>query len=265
MWEKSIGGENAEYLYNAISTPDYGFLIIGSSSSNSSGDIKKQNQGGLDYFIWKMDENGKQEWQNSFGGNDTDLLYTAQITSDGGYILAGASNSSKSGDKSDKNQGGKDIWIVKINATGDIQWEKSFGGTGDDIPVDIVRTKDNGYLIASISNSPSSTLKTSVYHGGNDYYVVKLNQNGKLEWENTYGGEYDDNLKNVIETEEGFLLIGNSNSPESGNKATNQEKDGLWLVSIDKKGNILKEKNFVKNKENYILSFQELVQKKPGF
>ncbi len=99
MWEKSIGGEQAEYLYNAISTPDYGFLILGSSASNTIGDIQKKNQGSLDYFIWKMDENGQQEWQNSFGGNGSDFLYAAQSTSDGGYVLVGASTSSKSGDK----------------------------------------------------------------------------------------------------------------------------------------------------------------------
>ena len=72
LWEKSIGGEFAEYLYNAIPTPDYGFLILGSSASDATGDIQKKNQGSLDYFIWKMNENGKQEWQNSFGGNGAD-------------------------------------------------------------------------------------------------------------------------------------------------------------------------------------------------
>lgn len=66
LWEKSIGGEQAEYLYNAIPTPDYGFLILGSSSSDATDNIQNKNQGGLDYFILKMDENGNQEWQNSF-------------------------------------------------------------------------------------------------------------------------------------------------------------------------------------------------------
>ncbi|MFV0181957.1 T9SS type A sorting domain-containing protein [Empedobacter falsenii] len=257
LWEKSIGGENSEYLYNAISTPDYGFLIIGSSSSDATGDIQKKNQGGLDYFIWKMDENGKQEWQNSFGGNDSDLLYTAKNTPDGGYILVGASNSSKSGDKSTPNQGGKDIWIIKIDANGNIQWEKSFGGNGDDIPVDVITTKDKGFLIASISNSPSSELKKSTHYGGNDYYIIKLDQNGKLLWENSFGGEYDDNIKNIVATKDGFLLIGNSNSPESGNKNQNQKIDGTWIVSIDQNGQIIKENNLGIDNENYLISIQK--------
>lgn len=258
LWEKSIGGEQAEYLYNAIATPDYGFLIIGSAASDATGDIQKKNQGGLDYFIWKMDENGKQEWQNSFGGSDTDLLYDAKNTPDGGYILVGASSSSKSGDKSQSNQGGKDIWVIKLNANGDIQWEKSFGGNGDDIPVEIIPTKDQSFLIASISNSTPETLKKSPHYGGNDYYLIKLDQKGNLLWEKTYGGEYDDAIKNVVETKDGFLLIGNSNSPEGGNKALDQQQDGLWLVTIDPKGNILHENNLGIDSQNHLISFQEI-------
>lgn len=103
LWEKTIGGENAEFLYNAIATPDYGFLIIGSSASNPSGNKTKQNQGGLDYFIWKMSEDGKQEWQNSFGGDGEDYLKTVTLTPEGGFLLVGSSNSSKSGNKTNEN------------------------------------------------------------------------------------------------------------------------------------------------------------------
>ena len=92
LWEKTFGGEQSEYLYHAIPTLDYGFLILGSSASDATGDIQKKNQGGLDYFIWKMDENGNQEWQNSFGGDGDDLLKSAITTPDGGFLLVGSSN-----------------------------------------------------------------------------------------------------------------------------------------------------------------------------
>lgn len=257
LWEKSIGGEQAEYLYNAISTPDYGFLILGSSASNATGDIQKKNQGSLDYFIWKMDENGKQEWQNSFGGNGSDFLYAAQSTSDGGYVLAGASTSSKSGDKVSENQGNEDIWVIKIDAQGKIQWQNSFGGNGNDIPVDIIRTKDKGYLIAANSNSTPSSYKKSENFGGNDYYIIKLNEKGELLWEKTFGGSFDDQIKSVIETKDGFVLIGNSNSPISGNKTIDQTSNGTWIVQITQKGEIISEQNLNLNSENQLISFQE--------
>lgn len=257
LWEKSIGGEQAEYLYNAISTPDYGFLILGSSASDTTGDIQKKNQGSLDYFIWKMDENGQQEWQNSFGGNGSDFLYAAQSTSDGGYVLVGASTSSKSGDKISENQGNEDIWVIKIDAQGKTQWQNSFGGNGNDIPVEIIRTKDKGYLIAANSNSTPSQYKKSENFGGNDYYIIKLNEKGEILWEKTYGGSFDDKIKSVIETKDGFVLVGNSNSPISGNKTIDQTSNGAWIVQITQKGEIISEQNLNLNSENQLISFQE--------
>lgn len=257
LWEKSIGGKQAEYVYNAISTPDYGFLIIGSSSSDATGDLKKTNQGSLDYFIWKMDEDGHQEWQNSFGGNSSDFLYVAKPTSDGGYILAGASTSSKSGDKSSVNQGAEDIWVIKIDANGTLQWQNSFGGNGNDIPVDIIPTKDGGYLIGAKSNSIISEFKKAENFGANDYYVIKLNGKGELLWENTFGGMFDDSLKSIIETNDGFLLIGNSNSNASGNKTIDQNSNATWIVKIDQKGNMINEYNLGLNSDNQLISFQK--------
>ncbi|WP_333662582.1 hypothetical protein, partial [Chishuiella changwenlii] len=257
VWEKSIGGEHAEYLYNAIATPDYGFLILGSSASDATGDIKKNNQGSLDYFLWKMDENGKQEWQNSFGGSGTDFLYAAKSTPDGGYILAGASTSGKSGDKTSENQGTEDIWIIKIDANGNLQWQQAFGGNGNDIPTDVLVTEDGGYLIAANSNSTPSELKKSENFGGNDYYMIKLDKKGKLIWEKTFGGAYDDKVKSILQTKDGFILVGNSNSPASGNKTIEQTGNKTWIVEIDNEGNIRSENSLGLNNENYLISAEQ--------
>ncbi|SHL57864.1 Por secretion system C-terminal sorting domain-containing protein [Chishuiella changwenlii] len=257
VWEKSIGGEHAEYLYNAIPTPDYGFLILGSSASDATGDIKKNNQGSLDYFLWKMDENGKQEWQNSFGGSGTDFLYAAKPTPDGGYILAGASTSGKSGDKTSENQGAEDIWIIKIDANGNLQWQQTFGGNGNDIPTDILVTEDGGYLIAANSNSTPSELKKSENFGGNDYYMIKLDKKGQLIWEKTFGGAYDDKVKSILQTKDGFILVGNSNSPASGNKTVEQTGNKTWIVEIDNEGNIRSENSLGLSNENYLISAEQ--------
>lgn len=256
IWEKSVGGTNAEYLYNAIPTPDYGFLILGSSASNSSGDIQKENQGNLDYFLWKMDENGKQEWENTFGGDGNDLLYAGKPTSDGGYILAGSSNSSKSGDKLSNNLGAEDIWVLKIDSFGQLQWQQTFGGNGNDIPVDVIRTNDGGYLIASNSNSSITESANIETFGSNDIYLVKLTDIGEIVWEKRFGGDYDDVVKSVIETKEGFIIIGNSNSPLSGNKTIDHKGNHLWINQINTKGNSINQYNLDIENDNRLISFQ---------
>lgn len=99
LWEKSYGGTHSEYLFDAIPTADYGFILAGSSLSGKSGNKAMASAGNFDYWIWKMDEKGDLDWQHSFGGSGTDHLNSIRSTSDGGYILAGTSNSPKDGDK----------------------------------------------------------------------------------------------------------------------------------------------------------------------
>lgn len=95
VWEKTIGGEHSEYLFDMVPTLDYGFLLAGSSLSDKSGLKSLKSQGNLDYFLWKMDKNGEEEWQLSFGGEGQDILKSIYPTADMGYILGGYSDSGK--------------------------------------------------------------------------------------------------------------------------------------------------------------------------
>ncbi|HCC93035.1 MAG TPA: hypothetical protein DEQ26_01680 [Flavobacteriaceae bacterium] len=255
MWEKTIGGENAEYLYNTIPTPDYGFLILGSSGSNPSGNKTKQNQGGLDYFIWKMDENGNQEWQNSFGGDGDDLLKSAITTLDGGFLLVGSSDSSKSGDKTENAIGMMDIWIIKLDPTGTVQWQKTIGGLGNDEAVNVIRTADKGYLIGANSDSPKSKVKSQDNFGSNDFWLIKLDEKGTISWEKTIGGEQEEILKSIIETKDGFLIGGISNSKKNELKTQDSHYlSSVWLVEVDKKGEIIREKTLENDLQSTLLS-----------
>ena len=123
LWEKSCGGKQADYLMDAKPTPDYGFILAGSSFSNKSGNKTAINKGDLDYWIWKMDEKGDMEWQKSFGGSGSDFLSTIILTRDAGFLLAGTSNSNKSFDKTEDSKGNSDFWIIKLNA---LQLPQSF-------------------------------------------------------------------------------------------------------------------------------------------
>ena len=215
LWQKSIGGEHAEYLYHALATPDYGFLLLGSSVSNATGQKNKDNQGKLDYFVWKIDEAGKQEWQQSFGGDENDFLTAGALTQDGGYILGGYSESSESGDKTTKSFGLADYWVLKLDAAGNIQWQKTIGGYGNDELISIIQTQDGGYLLAGNSDSPKSDLKSENSFGGKDYWIVKLDPKGEIIWDKPLGGEYTEEVKAIYETKDGFVLFGQTNSPEN--------------------------------------------------
>lgn len=159
VWEKTIGGEHSEYLFDMVPTLDYGFLLAGSSLSDKSGLKSLKSQGNLDYFLWKMDKNGEEEWQLSFGGEGQDILKSIYPTADMGYILGGYSDSGKSETKLSENKGKNDIWIIKINARGDQEWQQSYGGDGDDRLMKIKQVQDGGFLIAGTTNSSSGEDK----------------------------------------------------------------------------------------------------------
>lgn len=249
LWEKTIGGEHSEYLFDMVPTLDYGFILAGSSLSDKTGLKKQKGAGNLDYFLWKMDKYGEEEWQLSFGGEGQDILKSIYPTKDMGYILGGYSNSSKSLYKTDENKGKNDIWIVKINAKGGFEWERSYGGEGDDRLVKIQQLNDGGYLILASTNSSKSNDKNEEKYGGLDYWILKVDKKGTVEWEKSYGGIYNDEPKTVLTTETGYLIGGISNSPTSGSKQ--KENFGgydQWILELDKKGNLIKE--YVLGSEN---------------
>lgn len=257
IWEKSYGGKHAELLLDAIPTPDYGFILAGSSLSNKNGNKSDNNKGDFDYWVWKMNDKGELDWQKSFGGSGMDLLQSIKITTDAGFILAGTSSSSKGGeratDKKDACKGNSDFWIIKLDAKGNEIWQKTIGGNGQEKLQSIYQTADGGYIVAGSSSSDASPKdakgqsdpygKSEDAKGNLDYWVVKLDKNGTIEWQKTIGGKYYDELKSIVATKDGYLLGGYSNSPESGDK--NQNNIGVgdyWIVKIDKTGNILWQK-----------------------
>ena len=249
LWEKSCGGQHAEFLYDALPTADYGFILAGSSLSNKNGNKQDNSKGDLDYWIWKLNEKGVLEWQKSFGGSGVDLLQSVQNTTDGGFILAGTSTSNSGGDKLENSKGQEDFWILKLDAKGNQLWQKTIGGSGQEKLMSVLQTKEGGYLLGGTSSSNKSALnekgvhdvygKTEDSKGGLDYWVVKLDFKGEIKWQKTLGGKYVDELKSIHQTaDKGFILGGYSNSPISGDKI--QECFGLndyWVIKLDEKGN----------------------------
>src|SRR6185369_16884154 len=153
------------------------------------------------------------EWQKSLGGPSEDFANSVQQTGDGGYIVAGAT-SSKGGDVTENhgpcggNFCGNDYWIAKLKATGTIEWQKAFGGSGitvnniltafDEEATSVHQTTDGGYIVAGFTNGNDGDVTFN--HGGYDYWVLKLGTSGNLEWQKTYGGTNDDRAYAIVQT-----------------------------------------------------------------
>lgn len=240
LWEKSYGGIHSEYLFDAVPTADYGFILAGSSLSGKSGDKDTETMGDLDFWIWKMDEQGDLDWQKRFGGTGSDLLNSLRSTPDGGYILAGTSNSPKGGDKREDGLGREDFWLIKLNAEGGEQWQKALGGSGRDVLKAVRPTADGGYIVGGSTESHVSGSKTAPHYGSLDYWVIKLGTDGVVEWQKTYGGRYSDLLESIEPTRDGgYIVGGRSNSPQSGNKAQDSYGEGdYWILKLDANGEV---------------------------
>lgn len=247
LWEKSYGGLHTEYLFDAYPTMDNGFILAGSSLSDSSGNKSEDNIHGLDYWICKMDEHGGMEWERSFGGDGMDVLISLAYTAEGGFVLAGNSTSLKSDFKRETNRGQEDIWVIKLRPDGEEEWQKTIGGSGKDVVSKIIQTPDRGFIIGGSSSSPRvdegnvKVEKRSSNYGHLDYWLIKLNSSGGIEWERTYGGSYKDQLESLSLTRDnGYIIGGYSNSPTSEIKSENPVGTGgdYWILKLDEKGNV---------------------------
>ncbi|MEZ5013793.1 MAG: MopE-related protein [Chitinophagales bacterium] len=248
-WQNDIGGNDYDQLQSIGLTSDGGYIIGGESLSDISGD-KTEGVFGIpayyDYWVLKLDSLGVIEWQNTIGGSQTDILYTVEETRYGGYILGGWTSSGISGDKTEASLGSFDIWIVKLDSFGNILWQNTIGGDSYDALYSIEETSDNGFILGATSSSGISGDKTEAsWPGGSygyDFWVLKLNSIGEIEWQNTIGGTGDDQIFSIHQTSKGgYIIGGDSYSGISGDKTEPSVGLGYsdyWVVMIDSIGNI---------------------------
>ena len=240
-WDNTIGGAGYDRLYALEETPDGGFILGGTSPSPGGfGDKSESSLGGNDYWVVKINASGVVEWDNTIGGTGNDDLFCVQPTSDGGYILAGTTESGIGGDKTENKVGNSDYWVVKLDATGDIVWQNDIGGLLYETLYSAYETLDGGYILAGISTSGIGGDKSEPHFGGYDYWIVKLNALGNIVWEKTFGSLGNDQAYSAIPTVDGgSIVIGLSDGGLTGNKteATNGFQD-FWLIKLDNDGSI---------------------------
>ncbi len=237
-WSEELGGSQndiPEVVYNTI---DGDFIIAGLSAS-SDGSIN-DNKGGTDLWVTKLDGNGNLIWEKNYGGSEDDFAMDLQPTLDGGYVMVGGSASANI--DLTNNKGRTDLWVLKINADGELLWSKSFGGSGVEMGTSI-QTISDGYILAGCTGSGGES-GVSAGFGGNEFWVLKLDLDGDLVWEKTYGGKRHDAAKSIlVSNNDEFLIAGNTWSND-GDVSNNNGHSDAWIIKIDNVGTLLWEKTF---------------------
>ncbi len=242
----TIGGTKNESAQSVVNTPDGGYAVLGYTQS-MDGDISNKTDTSFDYWLLKFDASGQQQWQKVYGGSDDDRGEDLITTNDGGYAILGSSKSND-GDVSN-NSGSNDFWVAKLDASGTIIWEKSFGYVGADSAFSIIQTQDNGFLLSGVldvsaSDGAGNNRMNMERHAGGDYWVIKIDAMGDLQWSRYFGGTFTDTAYDSVQTQDGnFLIMGSSDSDDvdiNNNKGTYD----FWVVKLNNTGTLLWEKSF---------------------
>jgi hypothetical protein len=213
-YQKEFGGQDNDIAYSVQQTADEGLIIAGR--------IDSWGNGGIDGWLIKTNIEGHEEWNYTFGGENSEWFRKVKNTSDGGYILTGITNSF--------GYGSSDIWLVKVNQEGLEEWQYTFGGADGDWGMSVEQTMDDGFIVVG------HTLSFGA--GFYDIYMVKTDAFGNEEWHQTFGGTEEDFGYSVLQTSEGgYVVLGFTVSFGSGSR-------DVWLIKTDAQGNMEWDKTF---------------------
>ncbi|MDW3648243.1 MAG: OmpA family protein [Bacteroidia bacterium] len=234
FWQKYIGGTHYDAGQRIICRPD-GSLIVAGKVLSQDGHVDANHSENADVFIARFATQGNFFWKSIIGGSGEESLEEFIETRDGGYLLVGSSNSSD-GDIS-QNKGGNDVWIAKLDIRGNIEWSKTFGGSGDDRGTAVIQLPDGGYLLGGESSSTNGDMQ-SQHHGGLDSWIAKLTSKGRILWEKHYGGSGNEKVSRIHQLGEEEFLILNSSDSRDFQVAGNLGKKDAWLFKIDYQGEL---------------------------
>jgi hypothetical protein len=213
-WQKTYGGSSFEIAYSIQQTVDGGYVVVGDTWSFGAGSY--------DAWVLKLDSGGNVQWQKTYGGGNYDEAYSIQQTTDGGYVVAGCTKSFGAGNY--------DAWVLKLDSGGNIQWQKTYGGGSSDCVFSIQQTTDGGYTMAGNAHSFGA--------GNGDYWVLKLDSSGNVQWQKTYGGSEWDRAQSIQETVDGgYIVAGFTQSFGAGNRDS-------WVLKLDSGGNVQWQKTY---------------------
>ena len=242
-WQKCYGGSGNERAYSMIAGPANGFIVAGSSTSND-GDVTGHHgaTGVTDAWLVALRYDGQLLWQKSYGGSGADEFDRIIATKDGGYLAIGTT-ASTDGDVVGSHDGGNgnvDIWVVKLDGSGNLQWQKCLGGTSQEFPANVLQMSDSGYILIGSTASVDGDVVGN--HGNYDGWLVRLDKAGNLLWQQCIGNAYNDHANDIQAIAGGGYIIpmasdgggGGSYGSVSGGSSPN-----AFFVKTDSGGNVL--------------------------
>jgi len=252
VWDHIYGGTLHENRTMFRTTSDGGFIVAARSRSGISGHKSQANRDSTnatqDYWVLKLDSLGDLEWERTLGGDGDDRVYDLRETPDGGYVVAGGSRSTLSGDRTEPNYDAgqfidNDYWMVKLAADGSIQWDKRYGGSGDDVCNVVLPLADGGYLLCGTSDTYLGGDKTvpNWLLTSRNIWLVRIDSTRAITWQRMLGSPSGNTLADAIHTDdEGLLLLattGGANGGDVSEWGISGDSD-IWLAKLDSAGAI---------------------------
>jgi len=249
QWQKCLGGYNYECAYEAHQTTDGGYIVAGYSNSED-GDVTGHHGYTTDSDVWvvKLNSVGDLVWEKSLGGTDRDYAYAVQQTVDGGYVIVGktmSDNGDVSGRHDDLDE--PDMWVVKLNSTGTILWQKCLGGIYPEAANSVVSTTDGGCVVAGYTMSNDGDVTGN--HGWGDYHIVsdcwivKLSSTGDILWQKCLGGTRDEMANSIRHTSDGGYIVAGYAISTDGDLTVNNGLEDYWIVKLNSAGDIIWQKS----------------------
>jgi hypothetical protein len=226
VWSKVYGGASGDYLRSVVPTDDGGWMLFGEILSSLPG-----SQGGLDYWLIKTDAQGNLLWQKSYGGSQFEEATVIHKTNDGAFILFGRS-ASHDGDVISHIPGhaDSDLWIVRVNATGDIVWEKAIGGTSYELVNTVIQDVNGAFILGG--ENRSNDFATNPFYGLTDSWVMKMSPAGDVLWTKTFGGYDFDYCNALLATPDGGFIAANTTFSSTREVIGNHGDFDIWLVKF---------------------------------
>ena len=243
---QTFGGSKNDVAQSVIATLDGGFAVIGYTQS-MDGDVSDKLNESFDFWVLKFNSEANLEWNKTFGGSGDDRGFDIIQTSDNGFAILGYTDSTD-GDIT-INNGFRDFWLAKLDASGNLTWQKSFGFPGADEGTAIIETSDNDFLISGVLDVTSSGGQGNLgrfvtEHAGGDYWAIKVSSSGDLIWSRFYGGSFTDSPTGIIENNNNeFIFVGGSDSNDV-DITNNKGSYDFWVVKSEAGGNMIWEKSF---------------------
>lgn len=240
VWSRCYGGSQFDVPRKIYELPNNKFLILGRSTSDDFDVPDNIDTANFDAWVFVINSTGGIVLDKVYGGTGDDEFYQVQSSPDGNLVLFGQT-SSHDGDLAGLNVHATDAWVLKINPFGDILFSKVYGQAEDEYFLDAISTPDSGFVAFGESGDPGIPMDKGSYHGDHDYWTMKIDRFGIIQWQGMYGGSGLEQLTRVMLAPDSssYYLVGTTTSQDGDVTGNDFNGRDWWFVNLDLDGNLL--------------------------